>query len=152
MRAALAQIPADAAIVDLGTVWSTLPAGPLSAQDFLNAFKVEREPPGTPGFNSFYQVMISGSALQTLQSNADGGWAVMAPATIDPAKTYVLAIQKRPAFHPTVYLPAGVTFLSSPLPVAEVWSVLNSYGQARQKACQYMDSDQGMIPGCSPSP
>jgi 2',3'-cyclic-nucleotide 2'-phosphodiesterase (5'-nucleotidase family) len=151
MKAALAQIPADAAVIDLGTVWNNLPAGPVSAQDFLNAFKVEREPPGTPGFNSFYQVQISGSALQTLQANADSGWAVMAPPNIDASKTYVLAVQKRTAFHPTVYLPAGVTFLTAPLPVDEVWSVLNSYALARQKACQYMDVDQPMIPGCTPA-
>jgi 2',3'-cyclic-nucleotide 2'-phosphodiesterase (5'-nucleotidase family) len=148
-QAAMQRFGADAAVVDLGTVWSNPGAGPLSPQDMLNMFKVEREPPGTPGFNSFYTLQIQGDSLQTLVDGHTSGWAVTAPATINPSQTYLLAIQKRTAFHPDVYLPPGVTVIGTPMEGAEAWDVLTSYAKTRQAACQYIDDDS-TIPGCTP--
>jgi 2',3'-cyclic-nucleotide 2'-phosphodiesterase (5'-nucleotidase family) len=146
-NAALQYFSADAAVVDQSTVWNPIAAGPNSPQNYYNAFEVEREPPGTPGFNSFYTASISGAAL--LASTSVHGWTVVAPQNIDPNKTYLLAGQKRTLNHPTVYLPAGVTLLTTPVAGAEVWEVLTKYAQGKQAACEYVDTG-ATIQGCTP--
>ena len=148
-KAAIQRFQADAAIVDVSTVWNPLPAGPVSAQNFYDSFKVEREPPGTPGFSSFYTVQIDGGSLQTLSSTSLDGWVVVAPATMNPTRTYVLAGQKRTVNHPSIYLPSGVTITGTPVEGSEVWDALTSYAKTRQSACLYVDVDQA-IPGCMP--
>jgi 2',3'-cyclic-nucleotide 2'-phosphodiesterase (5'-nucleotidase family) len=138
---------ADAAIVDMGMVWGSWTAGKITQQDFLDAYKVEREPPGTPGFNALYTLSITGAELQELRTKAGDGWAFYAPDTIDPSKTYTLALNKRPAFHPTEYLPEGVVVSGTPQFVSESWEALDRIAKLRTKECQYLDSDE-KVPGC----
>ena len=147
-RAAMAQIHADAAVIDEDTVWDSLPAGPVTPQHFYNSFKVERQPPGTPGFNAFYTASISGASLRALATASRTGWVTVAPDAIDDGRTYLLVGQKRTLNHPEDYLPAGVTLASTPVVAMEAWEALNDYAKARAALCQYMDEDEA-VPQCT---
>ena len=138
-RAAIARAPADAALVDLATVADGWAAGPLTEQKFLDTFVVERQPPGTPGFNSFYLASVRGDSLQKIAAafpDATTGWVFTGPVAIDPAATYTLALQKRTALYAHTpastpsdpnpapgYLPGDVV-LGPPMFESEVWQIL----------------------------
>ncbi len=162
-RGAMKRFQADAALVDIGTIWQSWGPGPLTQQDFLNTFRVEREPPGSPGFNSFYTASIKGASLQNLKaahpSGGTDGWVLVAPDNIDASAIYKLAIQKRPALNahaeaataqnpepPAGYLPDNVT-IGTPTFGAEAWEALQAEATARQAACRYIDSDE-KVPSC----
>jgi hypothetical protein len=117
----------------------------VSDQLLLDAFKIERELPGTPGFNSFYTSTVTGAQLQVIQSGAGSRFVTVMPTTIVPAQSYLLVIQKRPAYNPGGFFP-GLT-LSSYTFGSEVWAALDFYAQQRQKACLYLDADV-QISGC----
>lgn len=148
-RAALQQLHADAAVMDDDTVWGQLSAGPVTPQDLYNCYKVERQPPGSPGFNAVYTVSISGAALRNLATSSREGWVTVAPDTIDDSRTYVLAGQKRTLNHPSEYLPPGVQLIGTPVAVEEAWETLYSYGKDREAQCQFVDADEA-ISGCTP--
>jgi hypothetical protein len=131
----------QAGLVDTDTVWRSWSAGGLSQQDLLDTFKMEREPSGTTGFNSFYVAAIPGADLARLAAELPERWALAAPDSIDPQATYRLALQKPAAFHPADYLPAGVT-LGPPSFLGEAWEILEQYGRARTAACLSIDVDQ----------
>ncbi len=147
-RASMAELTAQAAIIDVDTVRGTFGSGDVTAQDMLDAFKVERERPGTSGFNSLYRATVSGAVLSIAASAASERWRYVGPATIDPTATYALVLQKRTALHPDEYLPAGVV-LDAPTAQTEVWETLESYARARAAACLYVDVDQP-LDGCAP--
>jgi 2',3'-cyclic-nucleotide 2'-phosphodiesterase (5'-nucleotidase family) len=149
-KAAVASFHADAAIVDLGTVWAPLVAGGVSEQDFLNSFKVEREPPGTPGFNAFYTLSIDGASLAKARDELGAdSWAVVVPSTIDPLSTYKVVVQKRGAFHPETNFPSDIHLSGTPHFESEAWRALDLYARERTAACVFMDSDASM-PQCHP--
>jgi 2',3'-cyclic-nucleotide 2'-phosphodiesterase (5'-nucleotidase family) len=135
---------ADAALIDQGTIWTTWLAGDITPQMLVQTYEVEREPPGTPGFNSLYLAEVSGSDLQKIRT-ASAGWYFNGPATIDTGKNYTLAAQKRAMLHPEQFLKNAA--LSAVRPFSEMWDLLVRYGQARQKQCWYLD-EQVKIPGC----
>ena len=139
-KAALAQIGADAAAVDPGTVWTLWTAGPLTQQSMADTFKVERESPGTPGFSGLYTATVDGSDLQTMAAQLPAGWGWAGPDTIDPGKNYVVALQKRTVMHPGDYFPSTVSVTGATF-ASEVWEVLDGYARARTSACKYMDAD-----------
>ena len=134
---------ADAALMDVGTAWSVFLPGPASQQMFVKMFTVEREPAGTPGFNSAYTAQITGAELQKLAA-LTSGWAYVGPETIDPAKSYTLCLQKRPALNPT-HVPGGAV-VTQPVAQMEMWQVLDKYARLRTAACKYMDSDDALSP------
>ncbi|MBK8169092.1 MAG: metallophosphoesterase [Sandaracinaceae bacterium] len=149
-QAALDEFATDAAIVETRTVWQSWESGPLTQQDMANTFKVERERPGTPGFNSFYTVHLNGAALTALRDGSpEGPWAGLFPATIDLAATYSLAVQKRAAFHPDEFLPIGVEFSDAPVFGMEAWEVLDAYARARTAMCLAVDVATA-LPDCTP--
>jgi len=148
-KGAIAKFGVDAAVVDTQTVWTAWPAGKISDQAMLDAFKIERELPGTPGFNSFYTAQVTGADLQTIASAASSRFVVQLPASLDPAKTYALVLPKRVAYQPATWF-AGLS-LPSYAYGAEAWEVLDAYGRQREHACLYIDSDVS-IPGCTLSP
>lgn len=122
---------ADAAVADSKSVWKPWKAGPLAAQDFLDAFAVERQPPDTPGINAFYTARISGAALSALAARADGSrWAYAGPRTPDKRRSYLLALPKRAAARTKELLPGGVD-LAHPRFLMEVWEVLDRWGRSR---------------------
>jgi 2',3'-cyclic-nucleotide 2'-phosphodiesterase (5'-nucleotidase family) len=146
-RAAMAKFSADAAVVDTETVWSPWPAGPVSQQSMLDAFKIERELPGTPGFNSFYTATVTGADLETIRAQATAGarFVAVLPATTDPAKTYLLALQKRPAYSPGSFFPKLVIAQSAY--GSEAWEALDFFARQRAAACLYIDADTH-VPNC----
>lgn len=144
-KAAIAKFSADAAVVDTQTVWDLWNPGTVSDQDLLDAFKIERELPGTPGFNSFYTSQVTGAQLNTIVAGSGSRFVYVMPTTIDATQSYLLVLQKRPAYNPGGFFP-GLT-LSSYTFGSEAWEALDFYAKQRQAACLYLDSD-AMIPGC----
>lgn len=146
--AARSVLMVDAAIIDDDTVRGPLPEGALSQEDCHLTFTVEREPPGSPGFTSFYTVTLSGSALAEAAEimNTAPGWTYRGPAELEPSATYTLALQKRTAFHPEPYGLGGL-WTGEPQPQREVWDVLAEYAAQRTAACQYLDIDTP-LPNC----
>jgi 5'-nucleotidase / UDP-sugar diphosphatase len=126
---------ADAALVDLKTAWTPWKKGPLTPQDFLDAFKVERQPPGTPGFNSFYSAAIAPMAWNALLARLDRSrWAVEAPPPGTPVRRIVLP--KRAALHARESL--GVE-LGDLRPAGEVWEALDALARRRAAARRCVD-------------
>lgn len=146
-RAAVAIHGADAAIVDVDTVWEGWPAGNVVQQDFADAFRVERERAGSPGFSSFYRVSVSGDVLAVVRAQQSASWRYAGTAAPDPSRTYTLILQKRGAFHPTEQLGDAITFLGTPEPLEEAWEALDRYAQMRRAACVYLDTD-ATVPSC----
>lgn len=139
--AAISVHRADAAIVDVDTVWTTWPAGRVTQQAFADAFRVERERSGTPGFSSFYRVEVSGVVLAELAAMHGGRFRYAGVATPVASQTYTLVVQKRGAFHPDEQFGATITFASPPEALEEVWETLDAYARARTAACQMLDAD-----------
>lgn len=141
----------DAALIDVDTVWSPLFAGTLTPQRCVNAFLVERERPGTPGFSSLYRVTVTGEVLRAIgDAAAMGGdrWRFVGPSAIDDAASYTLVLQKRPAFHPDEQLAPSLA-LDAPEALEETWATLDAYARARTASCLHVDTDTPLS-GCRP--
>lgn len=133
-RAAMKTLGADAAVVDLKTVWDPWPAGQLFAQNFHDAFRIERQPPATPGFNAFYIAVLDGASLKALDDTIDASrWVYQGPAKPEPSKKYRVALPKRAALHADEFFSPRVA-LGKPKFAAEAWEVLARYARARQAA------------------
>lgn len=142
-RAALNRIDAaDAAIVDSELVGSELPAGVITAQYCVAAFKMESQTAGTPVTHAFYTATLSGVDLKRLRAELDPRrWGIrVAVAVPEDAQTYTLALQERPALHPNMWLPAGIT-LTNVTFHAEVWEIFWGYAQIRSAAGLKVDTD-----------
>lgn len=151
-RAAIAVHDADAALVDHDTVWSVVFEGSLTPQRCVDAFEVEREPPGTPGFNSLYRVEVTGDVLAAIAGAAAAAserWSFVGPATIVPTSTYSLVLQKRPAMHPDEELSPSIVLDGTLEPLGEAWETLDAYARERTAACLHVDIDTP-VPGCTP--
>ncbi len=143
-QAAVETLSADAAVVIVDEVWATWSSGPLTQQKMLNTYKIERQPAGSPGFNSFYTVSLSGDQLQAIRDHLDDGYACVVPGDIEAGTTYTLAIQKMLAFNPDLYLPVG-TVMSEPVFAMEAWELLDTYGRARTQAGLYIDVEEALM-------
>ncbi len=136
----------DAALVDVEEVWIGFFAGGVTPQDFLDAFKVERQPADTTGFNSFYEVTLRGADLKALRDAMDSErWVLEMPSPVADGATYTLALQKHAAFNPEVYLPAGVV-ISSPTALTEAWATLDAYARDRSLQCLHLDENTPVTP------
>ncbi len=144
-QAERAVLAVDAALVDVHTTWSLWLPGELTQQQLAEMFKVEREPPGSPGFNAAYTAKITGVELQKLQHLNPDNWAFVGPASIDPQHVYTLGLQKRTALNPDS-MPDGVT-VTEPKAAMEMWEVLDKFARARSQACQYLDVED-KLPTC----
>ncbi|MFH2009907.1 MAG: metallophosphoesterase [bacterium] len=147
-RAAVHHLAVDAAIVDQDTVWQSWSAGPLTQQDLADTFRVERQPVGTPGFNSFYVVSVLGEDLVWLRYSLSLAFALVGPEQPDPTATYLLALQKHAVFDPDAYLPPEVEIVA-PAPASEAWAVLDAYARFRADSCLHLDVDTP-LPDCLP--
>ncbi len=140
-RASVAVLGVDAAFVDEGVTWDALPGGRVTQQDFLDGFKVERQPAGTPGFNAMYTARVSGAELMLLRDGLAESWARDVPDVIDEADEYTVAMTRFGLQNPTRYLPGGVT-PADVAPAREAWAVLDAYARLRSDAGLYMDVDE----------
>jgi len=130
-RAVLALGGADAAVADSKSVWTPWKEGPLTPQDFINAFTVEMEPPGTPGISAFYTIPVSGAELAAVAANAEGKrWAYAGPKAPAKDRSYILALPKRALARPKGLLPAGMT-PKEPRFLMEAWEALYRWSRPR---------------------
>jgi 2',3'-cyclic-nucleotide 2'-phosphodiesterase (5'-nucleotidase family) len=130
MRAVRDRWAADALFLGKDAFWSGLPSGPLTLQQLYDAVLVQREPSGTPGFTSLYIVTMSGADLIELRQKSFNGYATILPGTVDPARSYRVAIDKRALEHPSA-VASGVTFPEKRRFGGELIDVLDAYARAR---------------------
>jgi 2',3'-cyclic-nucleotide 2'-phosphodiesterase (5'-nucleotidase family) len=145
-RAAVSELPVDAAVVAPGGVRSDWRAGGLSPQKMLDALSIQRHPPGTPGDTSFYTATVRGADLQRLREERSS-WAYSGPDSLSHSATYRLALQKYVAVHAHSYLPSGLA-LEQPVFSSEGWEVLLSFAQRRTAGCAYLDQEAA-LPICA---
>ena len=128
----------DAALFDASQVQDRWLPGTLTQEDFHAAFKVERQPSNTSGFNAIYQVNVTGAELKAMvQSQPE--WVYLAPASIDDAAQYQVALFKGPALNSTLFFPT-VPALEANL-LAESWWILDNYARFRTSQCLYLDTE-----------
>ncbi len=124
-RATVQKLRIDAAFVSIASVWEKWRSGGLTRQDILNAFRVEREPVGTPGTSSMYLMEVTGAGLlharTILQDSAYWG-----PSEIDPFSFYTVAMQKPQALN-QLQLYSRTIAIAPPRPVAELWEVVVAF-------------------------
>lgn len=144
-RAAVEALQTDAAFVSAATVRKEWRQGGLTQQDILDAFTVEREPAGSPGFSSFYLVDVRGEDL--LHATAVlADFAYWGPAKIDPAALYTIAIQKTQAFHQQEFFGRTVGILP-PKPAAELWETVVDFARGRKLAGLPLDDGAQELQG-----
>jgi 5'-nucleotidase/UDP-sugar diphosphatase len=123
----------DAMLLGKEVFWDGLHVGPITAQRLYDTVLVEREPSGTSGFSSLYLVQVTGATLLSLRSHLIVGpmYAYYAPDTIEAARVYRLAIEKRALENPQMAMYAG----GPPLPQAryagEIIDLLGAYAKDR---------------------
>jgi 5'-nucleotidase / UDP-sugar diphosphatase len=123
-QAALATMAVDAALVEPLSVWREWQPGQLNRQDIFDAFQVEREPVDTPGTSSLYQLHLTGTQLlQARLALAD--CVFTGPQSLDPHKTYRLAVQKNRFFGRPDLFPDALTVPTHS--GTEVWQVVSRY-------------------------
>lgn len=142
-EAARTSLVAEAALIDLQTVWTPWKAGPLAPQNFLDAFKIERQPPDAPGFNSLVLVEIGGAELgQILTRLDDARWSYSGPKKPDASRRYRLVLTRRAALHPSDFFPVATLKRLKDGP--EVWEVL--VDRARRRRSEGLCIDDGCVP------
>lgn len=95
-RAASAEWGADALLLGRDAFWTGLPEGQVSLQRIYDAVLAQRQPTGTSGFTSLYVVDVSGAELGALRARMQSPLhELLAPAKLDPQRTYKLAVEKR---------------------------------------------------------
>ena len=137
-RAAVQKLQIDAAFVDIGSVWQGWRSGGLTRQDILDAFRVEREPVGTPGTSSLYLQEVTGADLlhaRTILKDA----AYWGPAEIDPFTFYTLAMQKSQALNQQQLFARKIA-IAPPRPVAELWEVVANFARDLSTASLTLDA------------
>lgn len=143
---AVQELGVDAAIMKQSAAFAGIKAGALTQQKLFEAFLIERQPPGSPGWTATYTARISGADLARMSELDPSEWAVVLPDAIDPTASYRVALQKFAATVPANYLPAGVGIDQVEF-AKETWEVLDVYTRARTAACKYLDSDE-RLPTC----
>ena len=138
-RAAVETLEVDAAFVGLNAVRKEWHRGSLTRQDVFDAFSVEREPVGTPGFTSLYRLKITGAELARVKAALPEA-AYWGPAAPRPEAVYTIALQKAPALHQREYFGRRVG-LSAPEPASELWDVLVRFGSERSAERLALDAE-----------
>ena len=138
-RAAVEILGVDAAFVGLHAVRKEWRRGTLTRQDVFDAFPVEREPAGTPGFTSLYRLQVTGEDLARVKAAMPESayWGPVAP---DPGDMYTIALQKGPALNQREYFGRGID-RSAPEPARELWDVLVRFASERSAVRLSLDAD-----------
>jgi 5'-nucleotidase/UDP-sugar diphosphatase len=123
----------DAMLLGKDVFWDGLPIGPVTAQRLYDAVLVEREPSGTSGFTSLFLADVTGGTLKAIRSHLIVGpqFAYYAPDTLDPARTYRLAIEKRALENPQMAMYAGGPRLPPARYAGELIDLLLAYSRDR---------------------
>lgn len=141
---------ADLALVDTHMVGSEFPAGALTERQAAEAFRVERQPAGTPGFSAIHVTDISAEDAARILSLRDKRWAVGAcKEAVTFSGPVRLALPKRAAFHPEER-PVAFTPLRIPTYVDEAWSFVVEAARSAQRHAD-LKREVGH-PAAAPSP
>lgn len=138
-RAAVETLEIDAAFVGLNTARKEWRRGRLTRQEVFDAFTVEREPAGTPGFTSLYRLKVTGAELTRIKAALRES-AYWGPAAPRPEGIYAIALQKAPALHQREYFGRRIG-LFEPEPAMELWDVLVRFGSERSADRLALDID-----------
>lgn len=139
---------ADAALIDPARTWQpSFAAGSVTQQMFNDLYRVERQKSGTPGFNSLYQVSVSGAQLAAMKA-AQPGWVYVGPAAPVSGSTYKVLLHKAPALNPASFF-SITSFVPAAVFKSETWLVLDQYARSRNANCVYLDTDT-TLPSCLP--
>lgn len=128
----------DAVLFDASQVQERWTPGTLTQEDFHNAYQVERQPSNTAGFNAIYQVSVTGAELKAMTASQPN-WVYIAPSDILESQTYMVALQKGPAFNSELFF--NNVNLNTPTLLAEAWAILDNYARFRTSQCLYIDTD-----------
>jgi hypothetical protein len=141
-RAVASEWGADALLLGRDVFWSGLPKGPVTLQRMYDSVLVQRQPSGTSGFTSLFLVEVTGAELAALRGRMRSPLhEMLVPATIEPKRTYKLAIEKRALAYPKVVF--GVDPKLSPVAEAklggELIDVVEAYARSRTASGQSLD-------------
>ncbi|MBG9998177.1 metallophosphoesterase [Pseudoalteromonas sp. NSLLW24] len=128
----------NAALLNPELIQKRWTPGTVTQEDFHKAFYVERQPSNTPGFNSLYQVTVTGTDLNTMIASQPD-WFVLKPEDIQVTTNYNVALFKGPALNPDLFF-SSVTF-NDVKPIAEAWWLLDQYARFRTTQCLHLDTD-----------
>jgi hypothetical protein len=125
----------DAMLLGKDVFWDGLPVGPVTAQRLYDTVLVEREPSGTSGFTSLFLTPVTGATLKALRAHLIIGpqFAYYPPETLDPARTYRLAIEKRALENPQMAMYAGAPRLPPARYAGELVDLLLAYSKDRTR-------------------
>ena len=129
----------DAVLLDPNQVQDRWLPGTLTQEDFHAAYKVERQPSNTPGFNSLYSISVTGSELNDMFASQPD-WVSLKPVTINTTAHYNVALFKGPALNTDLFFNGIATAQAKQL--AESWWILDNYARFRTSQCLYIDSDK----------
>src|SRR5205823_11432934 len=96
-EAAMAVLKADAAVIELDTVWGSLPAGPTTRQDILDVFRVEIQPPGTHGFSALMTATVRADDWEAMKSTSGGRFIFVGGTSGRGQDLLRIALQRRTA-------------------------------------------------------
>ncbi|MBH0022002.1 metallophosphoesterase [Pseudoalteromonas sp. SWXJ133] len=128
----------NAALLNPELVQKRWTPGTVTQEDFHKTFYVERQPSNTPGFNSLYQVTVTGTDLNTMIASQPD-WFVLKPEDIQVTTNYNVALFKGAALNPDLFF-SSVTF-NDVKPIAEAWWLLDQYARFRTTQCLHLDTD-----------
>jgi 5'-nucleotidase/UDP-sugar diphosphatase len=130
-EAAMTVLKADAAVIDVETVWGELAAGPLTRQDVLDAFRVEIEPAGTHGFSSIMTASVRMEEWQAMQRHADPRFVFVGQIETQVQREIRVAIQRRTALRIRNFFshPAALSSLRFEM---EIWEALAKHLASQQ--------------------
>lgn len=130
-QAVVKSLGIDAAFIDMGSVRPENWQGELSRQDILDAFRVEREPAGTPGGSSMYLMQVKGLDLLDARLVLKD-FAFCGPRDINPGTSYTVAMQKAQALGQQEFFGRTISF-SPPRPAAELWQIVSAFALDRRE-------------------
>lgn len=145
-RAAIVKLRTDGAIVNDTVIAETIGKGALSQQGIVTVYPVQRQPPNTPGFTSFYTVEVDAAGLALLQKSLPKDFRYVGPKLDPGRRSYRLAVPKLLAVSPNDV--PGKVALGNPAFGCEAWEAVEAYGKTRTAACLHLDQDTP-LPGCT---
>ena len=137
-RACVPVLECDAALIDRSTAWVTVPRGDVTPQKFIQVFTVERQPAGTPGYNSLGRGTLSGAALALVRDAVPAEWGWVGPELLEPTATYRIAVQRHIAGRFSERFGEAVVLQDYELQ-DECWSVLTDFSRLQTAAGKAVD-------------
>jgi hypothetical protein len=112
----------------------------VTLQRLYDSVLVQREPAGTSGFSSLWELSLSGVELLRLKAQFTGGqfFTFILPDTIAKDRTYNIAIEKRSLEFPRMAF-TGTRSLPRGRFAGEIIDALEAYARARTEAGLTLD-------------